>query len=141
MFILKDTAHPTGVIKNCCCTQYYGRANVGQQRCIFGYPISYVCYDIGDYILIYDNRKNMNLLFSGGFGGLGFGQCTTVFHVKLCRDPTDDAVDLGSVCKSAGDPAPLPICPPPGCAGCPGGAATPPPRLRGTFYECDYLPH
>jgi hypothetical protein len=103
---------------------------VGQQTQVFTAPISYVCYDVQDYALVYDNRANMNLLFTAGIGSLGnpgVGQVVVVFGIAFGREPSD-TINMGNVCGGLGQPA----CPPAGCS------PPPAPRLRCTLYACDY---
>jgi hypothetical protein len=103
---------------------------VGQQRQVFNFPISFICYDVQDYALVYDNRANMNLLFVAGIGSLGnpgIGQVVEVYGIRFGREPADE-IEMGGVCGGFGQPT----CPPAGCS--------PPPtaRLRCTLYACDY---
>ncbi len=123
MFILRDVAHPDGVIKNCCCQNYLGRCKIGQQRCTYS---GCICYDVADYALVYDSRASMILLGTVTIGSLGFpgiGQTVTGFGIAWTRVSPDEKVL---------NPQP-PLACPQSCT-----CSTPAALLRGIFYRCDY---
>ena len=103
---------------------------IGQQRQIFNYPLSYICWDVADYALVYDNRAHMNLLATVDISYLGFpnyGTVTYVYGIGFGRTPSRDQ-NMGGVCGGLGQPT----CPPAGCS------AAPPRLFVATFYACDW---
>lgn len=118
MFILD------GIMRLCCCVNFFHRCNIGQQVC--EYP-GVTCYDVYDYALIYDSRASMHLLVNVNISSLGeppVGGTVVLYGITFKRIPADinelDPPWIG------------------GGGSCPRCGGTPAARLRGIFYACDY---
>jgi hypothetical protein len=125
MFILD------GIMKLCCCVNFFGRCKISQQVCT--YP-GVNCYNVSDYALIYDSRANMALIGTvdvgtlDASGGTIGGPPVMIHGIAFSRVMWND---LGGV-SSCGPTDPPCNCP----TRC--GTATPAPILKGIFFACDY---